>query len=977
MRRRFGRRRQRDQADDGRSPIDTSWLERIVSAGLVPVSALEPIEVDGIPNTLCRLGSGEPESGGRCIVSYSPHSASEALLGLVAALQRLPDVERGEAIAIAHHWDASDRRLLGALTATPLPVRALAAPGLGGAPVVGPERAARSLPEAPARVGLALPTAPERRLFARALAGLDGLAAKHGGAVRGAGGSVELVVYARRVAALQAGGQGASLEILEPSRAQHGLTEENLADVLDRLEGSVRKFLSDRRIRDSAAGSRARLAPFLARASGADWWALWPSAAAELEPVDFVGIEGDGAPILGVVSANLDLSALAAALRAVVAAESGLSELLRDAPAHARSQIPKLRIAASEVSEIAATALGCFDGDVKVYDVAVSGTAAPRLSERTATPARPGAAKTPARAPLGGTPSPGAAATESESEAREGASDRQPRRAPARGRGRDSDESARGAETEPRSAPSGGPDRGEERVAADSADSEEGENGERQGGRRRRRGRGRRGRGPSERTETAQASEESVEGSSDTRPKFLELSAFDLDDSSGGDDGGEESRRGGRRRRSRGRGRARRDGTAAEDEPEPAGSRDSEPDPELDEDGEAVLELADAPEPDETDSPSYDEDELEEAPLSAADRLRLEREKRRRAVVAAGAPLSEEPEEDSGPAEIEASPLPRGRAAILACADRDSVFSALLLAREVRTIEGIWVYPQDELMRFFRSVATDLRPGSPLFVVGFEPRPSHDVLQAASLYRDRLAWFDHHEWPPEDLHALRGTIGEGMVHLARGAGSSLPAVLSLSSRRSRFSDKLVDLATGRFTQHDWERWGRLWWHRVGEIAAKTGEQRAGLESLLGGRPSDLAKEASRVPAPPVPPEAAFVASQDFRLVHFGDHAMVVAEVPTELDPGLAARILRERYGASLSLVRETGGRTCLLGSDDSRRAIDVGGMADHLAMKFAWVDSLPDADHVARVRIGDLDKSAERLDEVISEIAMGRSILEG
>jgi hypothetical protein len=164
---------------------------------------------------------------------------------------------------------------------------------------------------------------------------------------------------------------------------------------------------------------------------------------------------------------------------------------------------------------------------------------------------------------------------------------------------------------------------------------------------------------------------------------------------------------------------------------------------------------------------------------------------------------------------------------------------------------------------------------------------------------------------------------------------------------------------------------------VGEIAARSGEQRGALESLLAGRPSDLAKEASRVPAPPIPPEAAFVASQDFRLVHFGDHAMVVAEVPLELDPGLAARILRERYAASLSLVRETGGRTCLLGSDDSRRAIDVGAMADHLAMKFAWVDSLPDADHVARVRIGELDRSPERLDEVISEIAMGRSILEG
>ncbi|MGI9431116.1 MAG: hypothetical protein ACR2PQ_02825, partial [Myxococcota bacterium] len=561
MRRRFGRRRQRDQADDGRSPIDASWLERIVSAGLVPVSALEPIDVDGVPNTLCRLGSGEPESGGRCIVSYSPHSASEALLGLVAALQRLPEAERGEAIAIAPHWDASDRRLLGALTATPLPVRALAAPGLGGAPVVGPERGARSLPEAPARVGLALPTAPERRLFARALAGLEGLAAKHGGAVRGAGGSVELVVYARRVAALQAGGQGASLEILEPSRAQHGLTEDNLANVLDRLEGSVRKFLSDRRLRDSAAGSRARLAPFLARANGADWWRLWPSAAAELEPIDFVGIEGDGTPILGVVSAKLDLSALAAALRAAVAAESGLSELLRDAPAHARSQAPKLRIAASEVAEIAANALGCFDGDVRVYDVAVSGTAAPWLSERALATARPGAAATTGRAPLGGAPAPATAPTEAESDTREGASDRQPRRAPARGRRRDSDESASGEDRGSRGARSRGRDQEEEGPASsERADAANGDNGEgepREGGRRRRRGRGRRGRGSSEGAGTAPAAEEGVEGSPDNRPKFLELSAFDLDDAAAVDDGGEESRRGSRRRRSRGRGRGR------------------------------------------------------------------------------------------------------------------------------------------------------------------------------------------------------------------------------------------------------------------------------------------------------------------------------------------------------------------------------------------------------------------------------------
>ena len=80
----------------------------------------------------------------------------------------------------------------------------------------------------------------------------------------------------------------------------------------------------------------------------------------------------------------------------------------------------------------------------------------------------------------------------------------------------------------------------------------------------------------------------------------------------------------------------------------------------------------------------------------------------------------------------------------------------------------------------------------------------------------------------------------------------LPAVLGTSSRRSRFSDKLVDLASARFTQHDYERWGRLWWHRLGEIAKRPGDRRSDIDALLVGRPSDLARESSGVPVPPVP-----------------------------------------------------------------------------------------------------------------------------
>src|SRR5690606_4284349 len=110
----------------------------------------------------------------------------------------------------------------------------------------------------------------------------------------------------------------------------------------------------------------------------------------------------------------------------------------------------------------------------------------------------------------------------------------------------------------------------------------------------------------------------------------------------------------------------------------------------------------------------------------------------------------------AGP-EVAAAPPrpPRRRAAFLAHADRESIAAAVLLARETRLVEGIWIYPQQDLMTFFRGVATDLRDDTPIYVIGFVASPARDAIRAASLYRDRLTWFDHHEWPSEDLEGLR------------------------------------------------------------------------------------------------------------------------------------------------------------------------------------------------------------------------------
>ena len=56
-------------------------------------------------------------------------------------------------------------------------------------------------------------------------------------------------------------------------------------------------------------------------------------------------------------------------------------------------------------------------------------------------------------------------------------------------------------------------------------------------------------------------------------------------------------------------------------------------------------------------------------------------------------------------------------------------------------------------------------------------------------------------------------IGASMLHVAPGCGSVLPLVVARSTRRSRFTDKLVDLATGRFSQHDFERIREVLWER--------------------------------------------------------------------------------------------------------------------------------------------------------------------
>ena len=74
---------------------------------------------------------------------------------------------------------------------------------------------------------------------------------------------------------------------------------------------------------------------------------------------------------------------------------------------------------------------------------------------------------------------------------------------------------------------------------------------------------------------------------------------------------------------------------------------------------------------------------------------------------------------------------------------------------------------------------------------------------------------------------------------------------------------------------------------------------------------------------------------------------------------------------------EVAMRGVYVGRPSVRRSLDLASMAEHLASKHDWIRALPDGDHVARMLVRGLASDPNRLEEVIAEVAMGRSIVEG
>ncbi|HKJ25421.1 MAG TPA: hypothetical protein VKB65_11400 [Myxococcota bacterium] len=892
----------------------------------MPVESLEAVASPDVPASLALIARGQDAEGRRVVVSFSPRSGGDALLGLVAhqrAAQprgddgagEAPDAQQGsgpDAPARAYavsRFGAAARRRMAFVGELGIPVEPVEAGRLLEGPGVQPEAPPAAVALPPAQVGAGLAEPAARELFRRALASLAGLAAKHAGGVRGTAAGVELVLMARRVARLSIRDGQVQLEPLDPRGAPQTLGEAGLAEAFDQLEGQLRKRLRDTRVLRGEEGLRARVQLRLAEALGLRSIFPFPLGGSDQEVLDAVGVASDGRLVVVAVRERLGLEGVGAILDAWAALQPSIPGLLADAlPPVTLEEAPRLVVAAVSCDAAAARVLEGLTLELERLEIRAGRDGLPDLVPAGSAPAS--------------APAVGGSRDRDRDRERGGRRRGRGRRGPRRGRdGGDGGDREDAEEVERGPEASDGGDDGED------ADTRE--------------------RAGAERPERPRPAEEE-------RPRFAELSSFDLDDGFGLDGEAERTARprGRGRGRRRGRGRQRRDDGDARESDEADPERDAGP--ALDERGDRSpsddTDVSAAPEAPEDEDVTVDEEELE---------------------------LAEAPEPEAEPEPMRQE-RPR-RAAILAHADRHSVASAMLLAREARQVEGIWVYPQSELMTFFRSVAIDLHEDVTIIVVGFQASPVRDVLQAASLYAGRLEWYDTREWPPEDLAEFTSALGTDFVDVHPGLDTPMPLVLPRCSRRSRFSDKLVDLAAARFSEHDFQRWGRVWWWRLAEIASRPGEHRNELQPLLTGRPSDLAAEAGRAGAPPPPPEVEYVGARDFRIVHFGGYAMVLLDVPAELELSLAGRIARERYGAQLSLARHEGRGICILGANDgaSARPLSVGSMAQHLGEKLSWVETLPGADHVARFRIHGLDAAPERLEAVVSEIGMGRSILEG
>jgi hypothetical protein len=148
---------------------------------------------------------------------------------------------------------------------------------------------------------------------------------------------------------------------------------DGLADAFDRLEGSLRKFIGDRRMREGDAASRFALASALLAHLELRYGVRWPLPDSQGEAIDFAGLDAQGRPVAGVARAELGLAGLGPVLDAWVALVPRLPAIFARSSGVLSLERPALVVAAERLDAPAARILACLDADLRSLEASRRG----------------------------------------------------------------------------------------------------------------------------------------------------------------------------------------------------------------------------------------------------------------------------------------------------------------------------------------------------------------------------------------------------------------------------------------------------------------------------------------------------------------------------------------------------------------------------------------------------------------------------
>ena len=887
-------------------------LRDLRGVGLREVRELE--NVDELPENMA-AGAARWE-GNRPVALLASRRDGLDLLGwaLIAARRAGGDRSLREVLIAAPHFSPRTRQAAARAAERGPSVHLLALPALAEGTEVF-ELESHPAPPKPSLIG------GSASLLARLLRVLEGAAAVSGsGGVRIAGAEYLVYVRGERAARVFVDGSGVGVAISLPERRTVQVTDASFARTGAELHDWLVRLAEDARLLDSAAARRDALVERCADEAHAGVTAHsvpWNSDGGE--PIDWVGVDIDGRPVVGSIRSALAISDVPA-----LVAGWHLLDLDREIWTPGAVGLPRIFVSAESIATEARELLESLAGPIGAGTV----PAAPArdlpveaMQEEDAAESETGDARE----------------EDIQSERRGRRRGRRRRR----GGGSEFGEAAAGP-MDARTAEEERAARREARRLAESqrpqleAEAEE----------------------PVER-EGAEPFEREAESDSD-----VEVSADSTETPEGDDSAARRRGRRGRRRRG-GRNRDGRGDSAAPREPRAEGD-------------EARASDAESGEAEPREEGGYEEPELvaeSERGAEGGDGAGSDDDRVAHEIEATLAEGEEEREHSPAAEPVEISPprARRQRAAILVRDEPESIMAALVLARDRRTIVSFRVAPQEGLMDFFKGPATDIADNVDVLVVGFsaQPRPK-EVLDTAELFRGRLQWFDHHDWAIEDLVRLRAVLGRDSIVIAENAASPLAAVNQVTERRSRFTDKLVDLSARRLSETDMQKWGNRVMALIKRMASTPGEHRAEIMPVLAGKPTDLPSAPDVYYA-----ETSWVEENDPRIVHFGEYQLAVARVPANLDAGEIGRRLRLRTGARLSLAAREGDDIVVLSCNDEKRPLNVAGLLDAVGGQQPWVTPKSGGDRIGRARVEGLPEHPERMEALIGEIVRHRSVLYG